>query len=58
MVRPLQVDCTERLRAYGKVVCYSLSDINVMLCKKRIVISSSHLLSEFQVSKHITCMDS
>ena len=49
--------CTERLRACGQLVCYLLSDINDMLCKKGIVISTSHLLSEFQVSKHITCMD-
>ena len=27
-------------------------------CKKGIVISTSHLLFEFQVSEHITCMDS
>ena len=26
-------------------------------CTKGIVISTSHLLSEFQVSEHITCMD-
>ena len=27
-------------------------------CEKGIVISASNLLSEFQVSEHITCMDS
>ena len=27
-------------------------------CRKGIVISTSHLLSKFQASEHITCMDS
>ena len=30
----------------------------ILYCKKRVVISTSHLLSEFQVCEHITCMDS
>jgi len=32
--------------------------IYIAHCKKGIVISRSHLLSEFQVSEHFTCMDS
>ena len=36
----------------------SLSDLWLYICKKGIVISTSHLLSEFQMREHITCMDS
>ena len=34
------------------------SNYMYIYCKKGIVTSASHLLSEFQVSEHIACIDS